>query len=409
MRVLVANKYWRDVGGVEAHVSEVVSWLEAAGHEVVPFAMREEEAGTSNLAHFPSEVPFRTSGLRPALRTMERAVISSETRSSLARLLDERPVDAAYVVHVYHQLGMVMLDDLAARGVPTVLSLHDYKIACPNYRFFSERTGKICTTCLDHRSGLLWAPATERCWGNNALAGVALTAEAAATRLRGSYRKPGAVAVLNSLQERSAVAAGVEPSRIHRIAHPVSLGPPRPTGDRGHVLYVGRLVPEKGVDVLLKASAESGVPVTVVGTGRSEAELRRLAEQLSAPATFLGSVPRASVAGLMIDAAAVVVPSVWHEVSPLVVYEAMAMDVPVIGTRVGGVADQLAEGRGLLVEAGNVEELASALRLAVTEGATLQAVSSTAREFVRTNLTPAHWAAAMNTAFVSAGAEDFRA
>lgn len=408
MRILVANKYHRMVGGVEAHVAAVTAWLEAAGHEVIPFAMAEEDSmPTPSAKYFPSEVDFRVSSVRGGLRTLERATLSRETRRLLGELLDAERIDAAYVVHVYHQLGTVILDDLAARGIPTVLSLHDYKIACPNYRFFSERTGKICTRCLDDKAGFAYAPIVERCWAGSTPAGVALSLEAIATRARGSYRKAGAVTVLNGLQERAAAAAGVSAARIRRLPHPVELGSERPVAERDHVLYVGRLVPEKGVDVLIRAAATSRVPVVIVGGGRDEDALRALADELEAPVTFAGAVAPDEVAGYLADAAALVVPSVWHEVSPLVVYEAMSADVPVIGTNVGGITEQLGEDRGLLVAAGDVDELAAALQTVVGDQAHGRILSANARAYAAEHLSPAQWERNMTAAFHSAGATDF--
>ena len=127
--------------------------------------MSEEDAEPSEYAHyFPSAVDFRVTRPHTAVRAVERATRSSETRRKLAALLDAERIDAAYVLHVYHQLGTVVLNDLADRGIPTVLSLHDYKIGCPNYRLFSERTGRICTRCLAGKGAAIWGPVVEGCW-----------------------------------------------------------------------------------------------------------------------------------------------------------------------------------------------------------------------------------------------------
>ena len=76
-----------------------------------------------------------------------------ETVRKLDRLLRDEKIDAAHVVHGYHQLGTSFLRLLERRGIPTVLSLHDYKLGCPSYRLFDDRTQSICTKCLDHPTG----------------------------------------------------------------------------------------------------------------------------------------------------------------------------------------------------------------------------------------------------------------
>ncbi|QYF73733.1 glycosyltransferase family 4 protein [Cryobacterium sp. PAMC25264] len=318
MKILVINKYWRNLGGVETHTFAVAKWLADSGHEVIPFAMQESETlPTPHSAFFPSEVDFRMRSARGAIKSVERSTISGETKTKLRALLDEHKIEAAYVVHAYHQLGTVVLNILAERGIPTVLSLHDYKIACPNYRLFSERTNKICTKCLDHRSGFLWAPVVERCWSGSAIAGIALTLEATATRLRRSYLAPAVVVTTNSWQDRSAIAAGVDPARILRIPHPVELEPERETPSDADLVMIGRLVPEKGTDIIIRASALSRIPVTIVGDGRDRGALQALATELGAPVRFTGALSLDETREQLKDSAGLLVPSVWHEVSPL--------------------------------------------------------------------------------------------
>lgn len=406
MRVLLVNKYWRMAGGVEVHAFAVKRWLESRGHEVIPFAMSEESTlATPYSEFFPSEVDMRANGARGALQGISRATISSDTKDRLDRLIAATKPDAAYVLHVYHQLGMRVLNILAQNNIPTILSLHDYKIACPNYRFFSERTGKICTKCLDSGPGYALFPIVERCWSNSAAAGAALAAEAVATRLRRSYRKPGVVTVLNSLQRRAAISAGVEPARVMTVPHPVRLLPPRSGAVPGNFLYIGRLVPEKGVEILIRAAAQANERVTIVGGGRSEDDLKALADEVNAPVDFLDEVPHAEVAKLMREARALIVPSVWHEVSPLVVYEAIELDLPVIASRVGGMIDQLADDRGVLVEPGDVGSLAAAMSAASDDkDLDLRRRSGRARAYARDHWSDAHWGRNLEEAFNRAGA-----
>lgn len=406
MRILLVNKYWRHAGGVEVHAFEVRDWLVSLGHEVVPYAMDEPDTLDSEYReYFPPEVDFRGEGPAGAWRGISRAVLSRDSRHGLRSVVDEFRPDAAYVLHTYHQLGTALLNELHQLSVPTVLSLHDYKIACPNYRLFSESTGKICTKCLDSSSAMAYSPAVERCWSGSASAGVALSIEAVTTRLRKSYQMPGVVAVLNDLQVKSALHAGVDPHRIVKVPHPVDLHP-RPVAEReGGFLYVGRLVPEKGVDVMIRAAARAGVAVTVAGDGRDRLKLEQLAAELGAAIEFLGAVGRSEVAELMLAARALLVPSTWHEVSPLVVYEAIGVDLPVIASAVGGMVDQLGDGRGYLVPPGDEEALSDVLLAVVENPDEAQERSHAARTFARQNWSRDAWSSNMRGLFRRVGVE----
>jgi glycosyltransferase involved in cell wall biosynthesis len=406
VRILLVTKFWRAAGGVEAHAFAVKDALESMGHEVVPYAMAEPDTLPSPAApYFPTAVDFRGGALGDRVRSVTRAAFATGARKPFGRLLDDQRFDAAYVVHIYHQLGMPLLNVLRSAGVPTVLSLHDYKMICPNYRLFSERTGQICTRCYDNPRASAWAPVQEGCWGGSRSAGVALAVEAAAVRAQRSYHQPHVITTLNSLQEEALRRSGVDVP-VRRLPHPVSLGDERPSEQRDHFLYVGRLVPEKGLGRLIPGVAAAGVSLRVVGDGRSRPELEALVRSSGASVEFVGSREPDQVRAEMREAIALVVPSVWHEVSPLVVYEAFSEDLPVVGTSVGGMVDQLDGGRGVLVPVdAPPDEWAGVLRRLADDQAWAQSLSARARAHVAAHQTPEQWRQGLVEVFRTAGVE----
>ncbi|HEU5083247.1 MAG TPA: glycosyltransferase [Acidimicrobiales bacterium] len=136
--------------------------------------------------------------------------------------------------------------------------------------------------------------------------------------------------------------------------------PASPPSD-GPVLAVGRLVPEKGFDVLIRAAAKAGLPVVVVGDGGQEPVLRRLADDVGADVTFAGPVAPDELGPHYRAARLVAVPS-HREGFGLVAAEALANGRAVVASAVGGLAQVVADGvTGRLVPAGDVEALADAL------------------------------------------------
>lgn len=405
MRILVAHKAWRPIGGVEDHMFQVVRLLERRGHEVIPFSTAHEaNLPTPYDRYFPDDVDFRGGSVAGRAHAAGRALVGWAATRRLEALLDAEPIDAAYVLHVYHQLGTTVLPLLRRRGVPILLSLHDYKLGCPSYRLFDERTGRICTQCLDRAHAYLWAPAARRCWGGSALGGLALSAEAATTRLTRAYRCADIVLVVNELLRHGVIRAGVDPSRIRMLPHPVALpGTPPPREPGQWALYVGRLVPEKGVDVLVRAAAGSGVPVRVVGDGRSAGDLRALRDRLGAPVTFVGALGRAGVEGEMRRAAMLVVPSVWHEIWGLVINEAIANRLPVVASAVGAIPGILGQGRGVLVPPGDAEALGGAMARLLVDPRQGEQAAERAWDFAAAELTPAQWVSRLEAAFAEVG------
>ena len=139
-------------------------------------------------------------------------------------------------------------------------------------------------------------------------------------------------------------------------------------------VYVGRLAPSKGVSVLLSAfkrlhDAYPLCRLAVIGSGPEQNNLRELASQLElgSAVTFLGHVtPQEVFKFLKQKGFATVVPSLWEEAFGRVVIESMAMGVPVIASKMGGMAELIIDGEnGLLVSPGNSEELSVAMRLLI--------------------------------------------
>jgi glycosyltransferase involved in cell wall biosynthesis len=178
------------------------------------------------------------------------------------------------------------------------------------------------------------------------------------------------VAVSSAIRDLLVTGYGVAPERVE-VLLPTAAAPPAavsapPDPGRPVVGLVGRLVPEKGVDVFLRAAAlvSAVVPQArflVVGDGplRPDLEHRAAVLGLAGAVTFTGY--RSDAPRLLAGLDVLAVPS-RSDGSPLVVCEAMAAGVPVVASRVGGLPDLVEDGgSGLLVRPGEAEDLARAL------------------------------------------------
>lgn len=176
---------------------------------------------------------------------------------------------------------------------------------------------------------------------------------------------------------RSQLMSVTDPARWNRL-HVVHVGIPvdqfTRSSDRngsGHtpvILYIGRLVPEKGQAVLLEAVArltERGVDVELqlAGEGTLRPELERTAASLDIAdrVSFLGAVGQEELRGLYERAAIFCLPS-FAEGVPVVLMEAMAMGLPVVTTRIAGIPELVEHERsGILVAPGRADELTDSL------------------------------------------------
>jgi len=139
--------------------------------------------------------------------------------------------------------------------------------------------------------------------------------------------------------------------------------------ERLKVLFIGRLTPIKGADLLIRAAAElTCIDITIAGDGEVRDSLRRLSESLEVPVHFAGYVDRAEKRVLIEDCDVMVVPSILLECGrseglPVACLEGMAAAKAVVASRTGGLADLIDDGdNGLLFEPGDHKMLGSKLQ-----------------------------------------------
>lgn len=122
-------------------------------------------------------------------------------------------------------------------------------------------------------------------------------------------------------------------------------------------LVVSRLVPHKWIDRAIRASNASGLPLRIIGSGRAERSLRRIA---GPQVEFLGQMPDQFVVASMQQCQALLVPGV--EDFGMTAVEAQAAGRPVIAAGAGGALETVRHGEtGFLVPAGDVDALAEAM------------------------------------------------
>lgn len=162
---------------------------------------------------------------------------------------------------------------------------------------------------------------------------------------------------------------------------------PKENKDGKFGLYFGRLIDEKGVDVLLKAlTIAKDLPFVIVGNGPEEEALKNIAKEHNLQnVRFVGSKWGKELDEYLYNAKYVVCPSTWQENFPYVILQAFAACKPVIGSRRGGIPEMVAEGRGLIYEAEDYHELASLMKQLDGDAQKCKILGTTARKWVEEN------------------------
>lgn len=159
---------------------------------------------------------------------------------------------------------------------------------------------------------------------------------------------------------------------------PSPRGPQLAAGGPLRAMFVGRVIPEKGPDVLIRAAGllpSGAVDVVIVGShgfardaplSPYEQELRVIAAQSGVPVRFEPFVDRDRLPELLREADVLIVPSTWNEPGALAAGEGMASGLPVVASRVGGLPGIVGDA-GILVPPNDPEALAVALRTLIDD------------------------------------------
>lgn len=369
MRVLMLNAFHWPKGGVERTLFDETRWLEAAGHEVAHFATRDARNRPSPFAeHFAPAAAFGED--TPAWRQLPqlpRAVWSAPAAHALGGLLDQWRPEVAHVHAPSRYLTPSVIAELARRGVPVVMTLHDFKPWCTNRLLFAH--GAFCERC---RGGHHWHAAATGCVQGSFAKSVVGAFEAYAHDRRRAYAPVRTFIAPSRFARDQAVRMGGDAARIQVLSHgvdaPVAAAWTGASIPERFALFVGRLSNEKGVEQLpALARAIAPVPLWIAGGGPREAWLRA-----NAPANLrvLGTVAPEVLATLRPHASVVVVPSAFPETFGYVVAEAMLDARPVVATRIGAVGELVQHERtGLLVEPNDANAFAHAVSRALTDPA----------------------------------------
>lgn len=405
MRVLQVHKFFYPHAGSETVLFHTRDLLKSRGHEVRDFAMSDaRNLETRDGWSFapPRDYNDRSRPKKDRAVDALATIYSRSARRALSTLLDSmdgRP-DVAHLHLISHQLTFSVVDELRSRGIPTVMTLHDYKIGCPAYVLY--RDGARCTKCID---GPVENVIRYRCLKGSAAGSAIAAVEARIARSRGSWLDIDAFVTPSAFAGEVAVSTGVDRQRVHVIQNflpETEAATPLPSfAAPARFFIASRLEAVKGIRELLQVFTESagelGVLAIAGAGGELEPEVIQTAHE-SPYVEYLGRLSRAEVLAQLRVSRASLTPSLWDENNPMSLLEARAAGTPVIATRVGGLPEMVTHGvDGFLVDPGNLQELRdSMLRLAGDPELASRFAAAGRERLEMLNSPAAHYPALMN-------------
>ena len=404
------------VGGVDVYAERLGNALQRMGHEVGIFAFDDLETGANGDIRMVEDghVGKKIWRFRFAMDGRPKQAFDHAYDPQMGQVLrdilrKEKP-DLLIVLNFY--LATLAIVEVAHElGIPIAHIATDFIPICRRATFVrwdgtscsKGESIKTCTECFvsHHPLGRLAA---------KTLARVPDEKLVELARGQSSYRLPHPLAVLNPywkqvriMHERLAilgplrqkinvvlvptqftrrmfVANGFQSKQVHLL--PFAVEPNHPLASvqhspAGHIrfLFVGRLQPYKGTHLLIEAfnrlDDPRGATLTIYGAADGyETYFQELQKVIDAnPRIFFkGSIPPDQLGQAFAEADYFVLPSTWHENSPLILLDALQSKTPVIASEIGGVTDVITHGvNGLLFARGDSDALRQLLQQSIRE------------------------------------------
>ena len=388
MKILQIFSRYQQFGGEEAFAASFTKALQDQHHIIDLYGSTSSMIGTS----------FAQRLFMPS-----RAWHNTKVESQLRTLQSLHHFDLWVVQNALPGLSPSVYQAAFELKIPLVHYLHNYRMACTNGFFLNH--GQPCERCLH---GNFWPAFQTACWRNSRLISGMMGLILRRVRSIGTFQNVAVWVALSEAQRAKHVQMGIPEKRIHVIPHfyepKESPPPPCPNGD---ILFLGRLSPEKGVDVLLRAwqlIRPCGRKLIIAGSGQEESRLKALATQLGLLSVeFPGFVLPQDQGALWAHTSFSVMPSIWNEPFPLAFLEAWSNQRTVISSNLGAMAEVVDDGiDGLLCAPFSASSLATKIQYLIDHPEQIAPMGAAGFAKLQTHFTKTIWLARINKALSSA-------
>ena len=341
MKVLLCHNYYQQPGGEDLSFETEARLLETRGHDVVRFTRHNDEIeGMSRM--------------KTAACTLWNRRTYREVRAILRR---QRP-DVMHCTNIFPLISPSVYYAARAEGVPVVQSLRNYRLLCVNG--YLLRNHRVCEDCVG--KAVPWPAVVHGCYRQSRAGSLVVASMLVLHRaVRTWSRMVTRYYATTEFSRRLFVTAGIPADRIAVMPCFVDPDPGVGTGSGGYAVFVGRLSPEKGIEMMLSAWTRlSGrLKLKIVGDGPLAPMVREAAAR-SPHVEWLGYRKPEETLAVVGGASCLVMPSIWYETFGRTIIEAYATGTPVVASRFGAMAELVDDGRtGRLFEVGNADDLAA--------------------------------------------------
>ncbi len=349
-KVLLVHNYYQQRAGEYGAVTRQIALLREYGHEVVVYSKDNKVINEFSLSQ--------------KIQFFPNTIFSKSVYNEILQLIEREQPDVAHVHNVYPLMSPALYQALKEAQVPIIQTLHNFRFLCANSYFYVN--GSVCQRC---KNGNTLHAIRHRCYRDSHALSALYAFTIALHRRLGTFSHIDRFITLNDFTRKIIIESGLTNANNvtvlgNFLAEPLS-EPGSPTTRQPFLLFLGRILVEKGLDTLIEAMTElPHLGLKILGTGEDKLQLEQRTKELGLEnrVEFLGWVEGEKKWHLLREAMATIIPSVSYEQFPTVALESLSVATPVISSDLAGISDLVQhEKTGLLFKAGDSASLAKQL------------------------------------------------
>jgi len=343
MNIFFVHNSYQHLGGEDSVLESELNLLSKNGHNV-SLALKEND-GINSFWEKAS--------------AFFNVTYSKQSKQWMSEQIIRHKPDVVHVHNFFPLLSPSIYDACIEAGVPVVQTLHNYRTICPTALLMFR--GKVCERSLHEPA--YWA-VRHKVYKNSFAGTFALARMIEYHKRKKTWQhKVDCFIALTEFGKAKFIEAGFPAHKIvvkPNFSDAGSLIEDDSSPERKGALFVGRLSEEKGIKTLIAAWKNLEISLHIAGSGPLE---KLFFELPNSSIKSLGMLDKESVKQEMQQAAFLVMPSEWYEGFPMVLVEAFSQGLPVVASKLGGMAEIIEDGvTGLHFEAGNASDLADKVR-----------------------------------------------
>lgn len=255
-----------------------------------------------------------------------------EASQVLKAIKDFRP-DVIHIHNIHYSLGPLFIRRISNTGLPIVMTLHNFRLICPSATLFNK--GRIFLNSLEET--FPWTAVREKALENSWFKTLWTAWVYWFHHRIGTFAMIDRYIVLSEFSKQTFLMSKFELSAAKLTVKPnfVSSAPRASSKERGEdFVYIGRLSEEKGIIPLLKTWITTPYSLKIFGTGPLKQEVEQIIANYP-NIQYFGFQDHQVLNSHLVNASALIVPSVCYESMPLAVLQAFSLGTPVICSNIG--------------------------------------------------------------------------